>query len=87
MIKLCKVLNFNKVTRVIVTIFNEIQIQFVTDRKDIGSYAYIKKDNDGYQVVDKPDCYDSNKAQKKQRKIIIKEVNIENSMETEKKVN
>lgn len=85
MIKLCKVLNFNKVTRVIVTIFNEIQIQFVTDRKDIGSYAYIKKDNDGYKIVDKSDYYDSIKVQKKQRKIIIKEVDIENSMETEKK--
>lgn len=52
MIKLCEVLTFNKYTHTVVAKYDNIQIQFITDREIVGSCAYIKKVGVDFFIVD-----------------------------------
>lgn len=52
MIKLCEVLTFNKYTHTVVAKYDNIQIQFITDREIVGSCAYIKKVGVDFIIVD-----------------------------------
>ena len=53
MIKLCKVLNFNKITHIVVAKYDNVQIQFVTNKNISSDTAYIKKTSSGYEIVSK----------------------------------
>ena len=68
MIKLCKILNFNKITGVVVAKYDNIQIQFVTDKDILSSTIYVKKTASGYEIVSKDEYLKSLKIPKKNNK-------------------
>lgn len=68
MIKLCKVLKFNKLSHIVVVLFDDIQVQFVTDKDIIGDVAYVKKDGNNYTVCDESEYKKSMNTSKKQKK-------------------
>ncbi len=68
MIKLCEILNFNKITQVAVAKYGNTQIQFVTDKDILSSSAYIKKTLSGYEIVSKEEYLKSLKTPKKNNK-------------------
>lgn len=65
MIKLCKVINYNNNTRIVIAMYEDKQIQFVTDKNIISGSAYIEKTKDGFRIVDKNDYLKSIKSEKK----------------------
>ena len=81
MIKLCEVLSFNKITHIVVVKYDEIQIQFVTDKDTLGSTAYIKKNDTNYEIVDKTEYEKSLKTQKKSKKIMKEEISAKENVE------
>ena len=70
MIKLCQVLFFNSLTHIVVAKYGDVQIQFITDRNAVGPSAYIKKDNAGYEIVEKQEYDKLVKAKKKEKNIV-----------------
>ncbi len=69
MIKLCEILNFNKITQVAVAKYGNTQIQFVADKNVLSSAVYIKKTLSGYEIVSKEEYLKSLKTPKKNNKI------------------
>lgn len=68
MIKLCKVLKFNKLSHIVVVLFDDIQVQFVTDKDIVGDAAYVKKDGNNYTICDESDYKKIIRNTKKQKR-------------------
>lgn len=65
MIKLCNIINFNNKTRVVIAMFEDRQIQFVSDKDIVSGSMFIEKTEDGFNIVDKSDYLKSLKTAKK----------------------
>lgn len=74
MIKLCNVINFNSKTHVVLAMFEDIQIQFVTDRDIVSGSVYIEKVKDSFEIVDKNGNTQSLKGEKKNAKKVEEEI-------------
>lgn len=61
----CRILDFNKLTHIVIAIYNNEQIQFVTHKNDVGEMEYIRKNESGYEIIEKPVL--SSKPSKKNR--------------------
>ncbi len=72
MIKLCKILSFNKNTNIVVAEYDNEQIQFVTNKNISSITAYIKKTSSGYEVIDKSEYDKYLKSHKKSIKNDVK---------------
>lgn len=74
MIKLCNVINFNSKTHVVLAMFEDKQIQFVTDRDIVSGSVYIEKVKDSFEIVDKNENIQSLKGEKKNAKKVEEEI-------------
>lgn len=65
MIKYCKVLSFNKITKIVVAMFENDQIQFISNSVVTEPYIYIKKTVAGYTITNEHEYKDFLKNQKR----------------------